>query len=385
MRKAQRLHGASSRRAVTRGNAARGAVRVVLLCAAGLVAATVVLVLGILVFLLASRGTDGVRQRRRVEALRRADTATVDDGRAGADLPGDVRLDRLQLVGTHNSYHLRSDALRLFLIGLVEPGEPEKLRYAHAPLAEQFDGGLRSIELDVRNRGGRFIVSHVPLVDDRTTVPDFRSALEEIRLWSQRAPDHVPIIVLLELKDDWTSLDPRLKPFDRAALDRLDALIREVVTPAVLLTPDDVRAGAESLEAAILARGWPSLRETRGRVMFVLHENEEYRRLFIEGNPTLAGRAMFTCAPPGSPDAGVLILNDPVADGAKIRDLVRRGYLVRTRADADLAIDPVQFRAALDSGAQIVSSDYPPTEPDPATGYRCEFPGGATVRVRPAD
>jgi hypothetical protein len=360
-------------------------IRVVLLSAAGLISAAVLLVLGIVVFLLVSRGLDGARQKRRVEALRRAAAPVAEHERAARALPADVRLDGIQLVATHNSYHLRSDALRLFLIGLVEPGEPAKLRYSHAPLSAQFDGGIRSIELDVRNRGGRFVIAHVPLVDDRTAVPDFRYALEEIRLWSERTPGHVPIVVILELKDDWTFLDPRLKPWDRSALDRLDALIRAVFSPSGLLVPDDVRAGAASLESAILARGWPALREVRGRVMFILHENEEYRRLYTEGNPTLAGRAMFPCAPPGSPDAGVLILNDPVADGGRIRDLVRRGYLVRTRADADLAIDPAQRRAALDSGAQVVSTDFPPGEPDPVTGYACVFPDGSTVRARPSD
>jgi hypothetical protein len=362
-------------------------VRVVLLSLAGLAGALILVVLGIVVFFLASRGLDGSRQARRLGAAREAATGRAESERVTSALrvDGGVRLDGIQLVGTHNSYHRRADALRLLLIGLVQPGEPGKLRYSHAPLSEQFENGVRSIELDVRNRGGRFIVSHVPLVDDRATCPDFRLALEEIRIWSDHTPGHVPIIVLLELKDDWTFLDPRLKPFDRAALDRLDDLIRDVFTPDGLLAPDDVRAGAESLESAIIARGWPLLREVRGRVMFILHENDDYRRLFLAGNPTLAGRAMFTCAPPGSPDAGVLILNDPVADGGRIRDLVERGYLVRTRADADLVIDPARYRAALDSGAQIISTDYPPSEPDPATGYRCSFPVDATARVRPAD
>jgi hypothetical protein len=361
--------------------------RIVLICLAGLAGALILCLLGIVVFLLASRGLDGSRQSRRVEALRRMESSGAESERVARALPADggVRLDAIQLVGTHNSYHLRSDPLRLFLIGLAQPGEPAKLRYSHAPLSEQFESGVRSIELDVRNRGGRFIVSHVPLVDDRTTCPDFRSALEEIRLWSERTPGHVPIIVLLELKDDWTFLDPRLKPFDRPALDRVDNLIHDVFPPGGLLTPDDVRAGAESLESAIRTRGWPLLREVRGRVMFILHENVEYRRLFIAGNPTLAGRAMFTCAPPGNPDAGVLILNDPVTDGVLIRGLVGRGYLVRTRADADLVVDPDRCRAALESGAQVVSTDYPPGEPDPVTGYRCEFPNGTTARVRPAD
>jgi hypothetical protein len=361
--------------------------RVILLSVAGVVAALIVCVVGLLAFLLAGRGVDLSRQARRIEAARRAAPASSESARATSSLPADggLRLDEIQVVATHNSYHLRSDALRLFLIGLVQPGEPGKLRYSHAPLSEQLAGGVRSVELDVRNRGNRFVVSHVPLVDDRTTCPDFRSALEEIRLWSEHTPGHVPIIVLLELKDDWTFLDPRLKPFDRAALDRLDELIKSAFPADRLITPDDVRRGMPTLEAAVLEHGWPLLRDARGRVLFVLHENEELRRLFIEGNATLSGRAMFTCAPPGSPDAAVAILNDPVTEGRRIKDLVSRGYLVRTRADSDLAVDRARLQAALDSGAQVVSTDYPPSEPDAATGYTCSFPGGATARVRPPD
>ena len=67
------------------------------------------------------------------------------------------------------------------------------------------------------------------------------------------------------------------------------------------------------------------------------------------------------------------------------RDMVGRGCLVRTRADADLVVDPGRCRAALESGAQVVSNENQPGEPDPVTGYRCEFRDDTTARVRPAD
>ena len=57
---------------------------------------------------------------------------------------------------------------------------------------------------------------------------------------------------------------------------------------------------------------------------------------------------------------------------------MRRGYVVRTRADADTrearANDPGRARAALASGAQWVSTDYP------APGIAARF--GATYAVR---
>ena len=53
------------------------------------------------------------------------------------------------------------------------------------------------------------------------------------------------------------------------------------------------------------------------------------------------------------------------------------------RADAELATDPAEREAALASGAQIVSTDYPPSEPQQGTAYLVEFPDGALARAVP--
>jgi hypothetical protein len=85
-------------------------------------------------------------------------------------------------------------------------------------------------------------------------------------------------------------------------------------------------------------------------------------------------------------DAAFIKLNDPTGAGlALIRDTVRRGYVVRTRTDADTrearAGDPRRRRQALASGAQWISTDYP------APGIAARFGSSYHVRLpnhRPA-
>jgi hypothetical protein len=90
--------------------------------------------------------------------------------------------------------------------------------------------------------------------------------------------------------------------------------------------------------------------------------------------------------PPGHPAAAFRIVNDPIASAEEIRDLVRRGYLVRTRADADTrearANDTARRDAAFASGAHFVSTDYYLPAQAPGTGYLVELPVGAGVRDR---
>ena len=68
---------------------------------------------------------------------------------------------------------------------------------------------------------------------------------------------------------------------------------------------------------------------------------------------------------------------------------MRRGYLVRTRADLPLetvkAGDLSLLDAALASGAQIISTDFPTTGMSARhdTDYVGELPGGGIARCNP--
>jgi hypothetical protein len=105
--------------------------------------------------------------------------------------------------------------------------------------------------------------------------------------------------------------------------------------------------------------------------------------LYLAGHPALRGRVLFTNSTPGQPDAAFVERNDGPAQ--EISRLVRAGYLVRTRADAGTtearANDARRRDAMLASGAQIVSTDYPPAEPARWPGhYVVRLPGNAEAR-----
>ncbi|HPE35872.1 MAG TPA: Ca2+-dependent phosphoinositide-specific phospholipase C [Spirochaetales bacterium] len=358
----------------------RRVARTAALAAVAVVLSIAVFIGGSVAYFKLSRASDFGRQERRLALLEDGD-AVLLAGMAnspealvaesgGLDLPWN----RTRVVATHNSYHLRPGALRSFILGIAKPAEPAKLAYSHRTLTEQLDSGVRSFELDVRLRAGRFEITHVPLVDDRTASPDLGLAFRELALWSARHPDHLPLVVLLELKDDWMVLDGKLEAFDGPALGRLSDLAASAFGDS-LFGPGELPAPVDGTVK------WPKLRELAGTVMVVVHENDQFRGLLLEiYGPELAGSSLFTCAPPGSPDAAFAILNDP-AD-PRIPEYLDRGIVVRTRADADTAVSSAQAAAALTSGAQLVSTDYPPGGPAHKSGYWFSYSGNLAA-LRP--
>lgn len=334
----------------------------------GVVVGVLVLAFAGLVSHFAIIGEDAVReQAARMEQLRVQDaTATPSADTRAFDA---LRFDELQVVATHNSYNLAPTWLQTEVIRLVEPGEADALQYGHATLTEQLDAGIRSFELDARWDGERFWSVHVPLVGNRATAPDLALGLEEIALWSARNPGHLPISIMVEVKSDYMFLDPRLRGFDAAAADALDALVARQLGER-LFAPAELGGGA-----------WPTVGELRDRVLLFFGNDERVRELVLDGRAGLDGRSVFTSSKTGARDARFAVVDDP--RDPLVTQLLGQGVIVRTRADADLATDPAQRDAAFASGAQLVSTDFPPYAPQEGTGYTVAFPGGALVRAIP--
>ena len=94
---------------------------------------------------------------------------------------------------------------------------------------------------------------------------------------------------------------------------------------------------------------------------------------------------MFTNAPEGHPAAAVMIINNPKKDFERIQRLVKAGYMVRTRADANTVQarnnDTSQREQAFASGAQAISTDYYLPAQHFGNDYQVQIPGG--VRCNP--
>jgi Phosphoinositide phospholipase C, Ca2+-dependent len=239
-------------------------------------------------------------------------------------------------------------------------------------------------------------VLHTHDLDYNSTCVRLVSCLRLVWRWSRANPDHVPLLVMLELKGTDPVAGPAggvaVPPWNRGALNALDAEIRSVFRRDELITPDDVRRRGLTLRRSVLRRGWPTLRQARGQVVFLMDNDPgPISAAYKRRRPNLEGRVLFTNARPRARDAAFVKRNEPT--GAKnlrdIRRLVRAGYLVRTRSDIPLATvtsgDRAQLRAALASGAQLISTDFPEVGMSARydSDYVVALPEGGPARCNP--
>lgn len=329
-------------------------------------------------------------------------------------------MNEIQVLGTHNSYHIQPRDSILEALAIFDSQETaDSLEYTALPLEEQFDRGVRQIELDIfadpegglySIRRGLIVVGedpdsglpeldepglkvlHVQEIDFETHCLTFEACLTTLKSWSDANSAHVPITVMVEAKEEVIPDPLNLGftvplEFGPDEVDDIDQEILSVFPSSQLITPDDVRGDYETLEEAVLEGGWPTLEEARGRVMFVFLNRSEARDHYIDGHPSLRNRVMFTNSDEGDAEAAWFNVNSALEDGERIEALVAAGYLVRTRADADTQQarddDYALQEAAFASGGQFVSTDYVVPNLDFGTDYKASVPGGYVARCNP--
>ena len=345
----------------------------------------------------------------------------------------ELKINQIQIIASHNSYHIRTDAAILrFLKGLYNvhllPRDlnPDWIDYTNALLTDQLQKyGVRGLELDVWNDpdGGRyydrmgksfvfksvsskvealkkpgFKILHIPDFDFMSTNYTLVDALQEIKKWSDANPKHLPVFINIETEvstpgDEMHMLKhmTHAAAFDSLAAENLDKEFKCVFGEKLegVLTPDEVRAGYPSLEKAVLAGNWPTVKAAAGKVVFIMDGDGNSNEVYKKGHPSLQGRAAFVYAAPGTAEAAFVIQNDAPRDLNNIKKLVQQGYIVRTRSDDGTKQartgDSTDMRAAITSWAQIISTDY--YRPDPRAGtngwsnYHVQVPGGGMTRV----
>lgn len=294
-----------------------------------------------------------------------------------------LRLNEIQVLGSHNSYKLAMAAANFEALKARNPATAASLEYTHLPLSEQLDLGLRKLELDVfydpdgtrfpgrtGQSGSRFPVLHVQNLDDRSSCPDLLTCLGEVAAWSTAHPAHVPIFISFNAKDDVIDQPGFVVPlpFDEDAWLAMDAEIRAALGEQ-LIEPRSVIGKSGPV--------WPFVDDVRGRMLTILDEGGSKRAVYAG---RWSERAMFANLPEDEPGAAILVVNDPVRDFERIQRLVRSGYIVRTRADADTiearSGDTDRRDRAFASGAQLVSTDYYRGAAHFGTDYRVALPGG---------
>ncbi|MFI2742449.1 phosphatidylinositol-specific phospholipase C1-like protein [Zhouia sp. PK063] len=326
-----------------------------------------------------------------------------------------LHINQIQVIGSHNSY---KKAINPKLFKLLAKKDTTKgiysLQYEHIPIIDQLNMGLRNLELDAYadEKGGRF--SHpkgLELVKDQPTYDvnremdkpgfkmlhvldiDFRSdyytlaaCLKDLKKWSKAHPNHQPIFITLEPKDGKANMfGTTPEPFTTKVFDDLDTCILQNLGKNHIITPDDVRGKYITLEEAVLHHNWPTLEQAQGKFLFILDAHGKKQALYAKNHPSLKNRVLFINAEPGTAEAAAMIINNP--EDERISTLVKKGYIIRTRADANTkearTNDYSHFKAAKKSGAQIITTDYYLSSKLFKSTYHINFDNKTFIRINP--
>lgn len=139
----------------------------------------------------------------------------------------ELRINQIQFVGSHNGYkQVMSESYRT-LLACSDEDAANALEYVRIPLSQQLDLGLRKLELDVfyQPQSGEFPVGHIRLIDMNSHCATLRLCLEQLVRWSLAHPDHQPIWISFNAKDQAIDWLPQPTPVDADAFDALDDVL----------------------------------------------------------------------------------------------------------------------------------------------------------------
>jgi hypothetical protein len=326
-----------------------------------------------------------------------------------------IRLNDIRILASHNSYKTKPDPrvlsfLNRFKKRLGPDLDPIQLDYGHPRLNEQLDVfHIRGFELDVcpDKKGGHykkrrinafvwglrqrtknpemklpgFKILHIADVDYSTNYLTLSQALKELKDWSDSNANHTPLFVNIEIKRDAPGDHSKFLRFigfkkapkvTAADLDELDSEILKHFPKEgkQLLSPMEFRGTFHSVKERIEKTGWPMLSECLGKIIFIL--DGDVNGMYQEDLEKQKDRPMFVYGAPELPETAFVIRNEPRENQSDIAALTEK-YMVRTRTDAGTIEarnhDHTRFQAALQSKAQILSTDF--YRNDPSIGDFC--------------
>ena len=304
----------------------------------------------------------------------------------------DLKINEIQVIGSHNSYKKAIlPEVYSYLSKKDSMNFLPRIQYEHIPIPEQLNLGLRNLEIDVYadSKGGKYAhpkivdlvkttqafdpegkmkkpgykMIHITDIDYQTWYYTLEDCLKDLKKWSNAHPEHDPIFITLEPKDGKANkFGTEPEHYTSKLFDDLDNELKNYLGKDKIITPDNIKGSYKTLNEAVLNKNWPKVKDTKGKFVFVLDNNSENRDLYAKDHPSLKGRMIFTNSAPGTPEAAILFMNEPQKDSSKIQELVKQGYIIRTRADADTmearSEDYSRFEKAKESGAQIITTDY---------------------------
>ncbi len=281
-----------------------------------------------------------------------------------------VKYNELIFLGTHNSYQMSAtpeykelyNVLSDMTFGILDR---ELVEFEMDSLTEQLDLGIRNLEIDIETIDKKgdvsFIVTHNPLYDNTTSCYDFELALEEIKLWSDNNPGHLPLTIIIEPKKDVFPVND-MKQFSIKYAKMFDEILREKMGDK-MITPADMMGEYSSLKEMRENDDWMTLEETMGKVIFLLHDTT-VTTSYINQDKTIKTQAMFPMLRfvDINKSYASFIIDNNVGEALLHQGITvdKNNLIVRTRADFFPNFSEKEYEYIDNCTSQIISTDYPP-------------------------
>lgn len=280
-----------------------------------------------------------------------------------------VKFNEVAFLGTHNSYQLLATApKRVYdkVCQIVPSGKKgDKLGFEMDTLTIQLENGIRNLEIDIETvddgKSVNFIVTHDPIIDNVSSCYDFAKALEEIKLWSDNNPNHLPITIIIEPKGEVTEIND-MKNFSVDYANALGETIKNVLGDT-LLTPAQMMRDYENFEEMREAYDWLTLKETLGKVMVLLHDCDVTDDYIAQDETikTLPIFPMLRFEDINKSYTSFILENEPdIATKNNPTSIGMYNVIVRSRADAYPNFSEERYGEADVCGSHIITTDYPP-------------------------
>ena len=307
-----------------------------------------------------------------------------------AALRDNLRLNDLRFIATHNSYkayNAFADKLMERWIVPLGAGYSGAWSYGFEPLSAQLDRGIRSFELDVMREKDGLRCAHIPLIDYASVCADYALAMQELALWSEHHPGHLPITVLVEAKDTILSGGMVYHEFNFDDVLYLEKITADALG-ARLYIPQEMLGEHENFLELRTLNSYPLLSALLGRIIVIYHYEyrgttaqyavldpaEHTHKMFLSAGQWMAYAGLDT-----NPDYACFMIdnNSTSRDIAVSRS--ENNFLVRTRSDTWPWHIDAWGDEALATGAFILTTDYPPRGALGTDAHVFTFEGGATV------
>ncbi len=293
------------------------------------------------------------------------------------------KFNQTRYVATHNSYKAKevynASKFTNAMFGAFTSVGSKGFSYSFDDLTTQLNTGIRSVELDAfAMNDSSFLCCHHAVTDVNTYNINLDLAFEEINMWSNNNPNHLPITILIEAKT-WLGFSRADgHEFKLDDLKNLEFLAKNRFVGAngqsKLIQPKDMLrdyATFKDMRTTGENGDWLSMDKMLGKVVVILHPGKTTGD-YVDYDPTMQKQAMFPACGDKKEFSqfdidrmAFALCNDPIEETVAMTKFRSENFFVRTRVDIYPHFSNERVQKALESGANIVSTDFPPSKFNP--------------------